>query len=106
MLRIMAALGFALLIGSIGDAPAQTNPSAAGAAPAQTNPATPGVAPAQTNPSAPGVAPAETNARSPAPDQSQLLLNAGQLDALASPNFRKRQCDRDVVSDSGDSAIR
>jgi hypothetical protein len=61
MLRIMAALAFALLIGSTGVAPAQTNPSAS------------------------GVAPAETNAGPAAPDQSQLLLNAGQLDALVAP---------------------
>ena len=47
--------------------------------------AAPGVAPAQTNPTAPGVAPAQTNAGPTAPDQSQQLLNAGQLDALVAP---------------------
>jgi Protein of unknown function (DUF3300) len=47
--------------------------------------ASPGVAPAQTNSSAPGVAPAQMNAGPTAPDQSQQLLNAGQLDALVAP---------------------
>jgi hypothetical protein len=61
MIRILAAVALALLIASTG------------------------VAPAQTNPSAPGVAPAQTNAVPRAPDQSQQLLTAGQLDALLAP---------------------
>ena len=59
MIRILAAVAFALLIASTG------------------------VAPAQTNPTAPGVAPAPTNAVTPVP--SQQLLNSGQLDALVAP---------------------
>jgi hypothetical protein len=61
MTRILAAVALALLIASTG------------------------VAPAQTNPSAPGVAPAQTNAVPRAPDQSQQVLSAGQLDALVAP---------------------
>jgi Protein of unknown function (DUF3300) len=61
MIRIVAAVAIALLIASTG------------------------VAPAQTNPSAPGVAPAQTNAGVRASDQSQELLNSGQLDALVAP---------------------
>jgi Protein of unknown function (DUF3300) len=61
MIRTMAALVFALLIGSTG------------------------VAPAQTNPSPPGVAPAQTQAAPAAPAQSHQLLTAGQLDALVAP---------------------
>jgi Protein of unknown function (DUF3300) len=68
MIRILAAVAFALLIACTGVAPAQTNP----------------IAPSQTNPSAPGVAPGPTNAV-PLPNQSQQLLNAGQLDALVAP---------------------
>jgi hypothetical protein len=61
MIRIVVAVAIALLIASTG------------------------VAPAQTNPSAPGVAPAQTNAGVRASDQSQELLNSGQLDALVAP---------------------
>jgi Protein of unknown function (DUF3300) len=61
MIRILAVVALALLIASTG------------------------VAPAQTNPNAPGVAPAQTNAVPRAPDQSEQLLTAGQLDALLAP---------------------
>ena len=61
MIRFLAAVALALLIASTG------------------------VAPAQTNPNAPGVAPAQTNAVPRAPERSQQLLTAGQLDALLAP---------------------
>jgi len=99
MIKILAAVAFALLIAFPAVAPAQTSPGAPGAEPAQTNPS----AAPQTNPSAPGVAPAPTNSAAGAPPaqtaappaqtnasptpspQSRQLLNAGQLDALVAP---------------------